>query len=258
MTVLSVNLNKVALLRNQRDLRYPSLIHMAGMAIAAGAAGITVHPRPDERHIRRSDVFELADMLKRDYSATSSDTIEFNVEGYPSDNFMDIIQAVRPDQVTLVPDAPDQSTSDHGWGIPANMELLRTVTRRLHDFGCRVSLFVDDDPAMAEPARATGTDRVELYTGPYNEAFMAGAGPAAEALKKFSATAQAMADVGLDLNAGHDLNLDNLPDFMAAIPYIAEVSIGHAIWADALHMGIDKTVRAYVASIGSIKARASA
>jgi pyridoxine 5-phosphate synthase len=256
MTVLSVNLNKVALLRNQRDLRYPSLTQMARSAIAAGAAGITVHPRPDERHIRRSDVHELSAMLKSEYSAGSINPIEFNVEGYPSDDFMDIIDAVRPDQVTLVPDDPDQNTSDHGWDIPANMALLTSITERLHDMGCRVSLFVDDDPAMAEPAKATGTDRVELYTGPYHAAFMAG--NSASSLSKFAATAQAMADVGLALNAGHDLNLDNLPDFIAAIPCIAEVSIGHALWADALHMGIDKTVRAYVASISTVETRASA
>jgi pyridoxine 5-phosphate synthase len=240
MTVLSVNLNKVALLRNQRDLSYPNLLDMARTAIAAGAGGITVHPRPDERHIRKSDVRELAQMLKSEYPGT----IEFNVEGYPSQDFMALVEAVRPHQVTLVPDAPGQSTSDHGWDIPKNMDTLCTITSQLHKIGARVALFVDDDPAMAEPAKATGTDRVELYTGPYHFAFAKGQG--SEALKSFKATAEAMRSTGLELNAGHDLNLENLPKFLSTIPFIEEVSIGHALTVDALNMGMDAAVRSYV------------
>ena len=240
MTVLSVNLNKVALLRNQRDLSYPNLLDMARTAIAAGAGGITVHPRPDERHIRKSDVRELAQMLKSEYPGT----IEFNVEGYPSQDFMALVEAVRPHQVTLVPDTPGQSTSDHGWDIPKNMDTLCTITSQLHKIGARVALFVDDDPAMAEPAKATGTDRVELYTGPYHFAFAKGQG--SEALKSFKATAEAMRSTGLELNAGHDLNLENLPKFLSTIPFIEEVSIGHALTVDALNMGMDAAVRSYV------------
>lgn len=240
MTVLSVNLNKVALLRNQRDLTYPNLLDMARTIISAGAAGITVHPRPDERHIRKTDVHDLSRMLKAEYPGT----IEFNIEGYPSEDFMNLIEAAQPDQVTLVPDAPEQNTSDHGWDIPANMDFLCKVTERLHKLGARVSLFVDDDPTMAEPAKATGTDRVELYTGPYHFGFAKGQG--ADAIKSFVTTAAAMRDAGLGLNAGHDLNLDNLANFLSAIPYIEEVSIGHAITVDALKMGMDAAVRAYV------------
>lgn len=249
MTVLSVNLNKVALLRNQRDLSYPSVLDMARTAIAAGARGITMHPRPDERHIRKSDIHEMTEMLDREYPARSGPenlrTIEFNIEGYPTEDFMALIEAARPDQVTLVPDSPDQSTSDHGWDIPAHMDMLCRVVKQIHAIGARAVLFVDDDPAMAGAAKATGTDRVELYTGPYHAGFSAGTGT--QALKSFAATAMAMREVGVGLNAGHDLNLDNLPEFLSTIPYIEEVSIGHAITADALHMGMKATIETYVA-----------
>ncbi len=251
MTVLSVNLNKVALLRNQRDLTYPSVLDMARIAIAAGAGGITMHPRPDERHIRKTDVYEMADMLGREYANTSPNTphstsskIEFNIEGYPTEDFLKLVEDVQPDQVTLVPDDPGQNTSDHGWDIPENMDLLRGIVERLHKFEARVALFVDDDPAMAEPAKASGTDRVELYTGPYHVGFMKNGGAAA--LNSFVETAHAMTAQGLGLNAGHDLNQDNLPAFLKAIPEIEEVSIGHAITADALIQGMDATIKAYV------------
>ncbi len=245
MTALSVNLNKVALLRNQRDLTYPSVIGMARTAIKSGAKGITVHPRPDRRHIRRADVYELGAMLKSEFE----DQIEFNIEGYPTEEFLELVAGTRPDQVTLVPDEPGQSTSDHGWDIPANADLLRGVIERLHDQDARVALFVDDNPAMAEPAKAVGADRVELYTGPYHVAFMEGR--ADEAIRQFRETAEAMQAAGLGLNAGHDLNLDNLPGFLAAMPYVQEVSIGHAITADALVMGMEAAVRAYVAVLAN-------
>ncbi len=249
MTALSVNLNKVALLRNQRDLTYPSVPGMARIVIGAGATGITAHPRPDERHIRRADVYDLAEMLATEYAGKSTRHIEFNIEGYPSPDFLDLVEEVKPDQVTLVPDAPDQNTSDHGWDIPANAGVLSDVIARLHGHGARVSLFVDDDPRMAEPAKAVRTDRVELYTGPYHVAFMEGR--ADESIRSFVRTAEAMRAVGLGLNAGHDLNLDNLPGFLSAIADVEEVSIGHAITADALVMGMDKTIQAYLSIISA-------
>lgn len=249
MTALSVNLNKVALLRNQRDLTYPSVTGMARIVLGAGAAGVTVHPRPDERHIRRTDVYDLAEMLANEYADKSTSHIEFNIEGYPSDDFLDMVEEIKPDQVTLVPDAPDQNTSDHGWDIPANESRLREVISRLHGHDARVSLFVDDDPRMAEPAKIVGADRVELYTGPYHFAFMEGR--AEESIRSFVEASEAMRAVGLGLNAGHDLNLNNLPTFLGAMPHIEEVSIGHAITADALVMGMDATIRAYLSVISA-------
>ena len=240
MTALSVNLNKVALLRNQRDLTYPSVPEMARIAIAAGAAGITVHPRPDERHIRRADVRELSGLLKAEYAGS----VEFNIEGYPSDDFLALIEETRPDQVTLVPDAPDQNTSDHGWDVVAARDQLLHCIPRIKQTGARISLFLDDDPALPDAVAAVGADRIELYTGPYHHAFMQGRG--AEAIERFVATAEAASAAGLGVNAGHDLNLDNLGGFLAAIPWVDEVSIGHAITADALKWGMAETVRRYV------------
>ncbi|WP_137387809.1 pyridoxine 5'-phosphate synthase [Rhodoligotrophos defluvii] len=238
-TSLSVNLNKVALLRNQRDLPYPRVIEMARICIGAGCHGITVHPRPDERHITRRDVRELKALLGR------HPTIEFNIEGYPSDDFLALVAEVRPEQVTLVPDAPDQRTSDHGWDIPTNRALLEKVIGRLRAHGARVSLFVDADPAMAAEAASVGADRVELYTGPYHFALMKG--EAAAILPSYRAAAEAAQKAGLGVNAGHDLNLDNLAGFLDAVPQVLEVSIGHAITADALIMGMANAVAAYLA-----------
>lgn len=243
MTALSVNLNKVALLRNQRDLTYPSVTDMARIVLGAGADGVTVHPRPDERHIRRQDVYDLAAMLAVEYSGEAYRHIEYNIEGYPSEDFLALVEEVKPDQVTLVPDDPNQSTSDHGWDIPAHSSMLKEIVARLKGHGFRVALFVDDDPLMAEPAMDVGADHVELYTGPYHVAFMEGRGE--QTIRSFVETAEAMQAVGIELNAGHDLNLNNLPGFLGAIPYIEEVSIGHAITADALVMGMDAAVRAY-------------
>ena len=242
-TKLSVNLNKVALLRNQRDVGYPSVLEAARLVVAAGAHGVTVHPRPDERHIRRTDVYELAALIAAEFGPT----IEYNIEGNPSPDFIALVREVRPDQVTLVPDAPDQHTSDHGWDIGANLGELRAVIRELKASGARVSLFMDADPVAIAPAATVGADRIELYTGPYAHAFASGA--AQPLLQSYVAAAQAAAEAGLGVNAGHDLNLDNLPAFCHAIPELAEVSIGHAITADALRLGFPAAVEAYLRAI---------
>ncbi len=242
MTLLSVNLNAVAQLRNRRDLPWPSVTGIARLVLEAGAAGITVHPRPDERHIRRTDVFDLAEVL-RDYPGR-----EFNVEGYPSEDFLALVAEVRPHQVTLVPDDPSQATSDHGWDFVAHADLLRGVIGRLHGHGARVSLFADPDAGEqgARAAKATGADRIELFTGPYGACFDDTAGAERE-LAFLSATAAAAAAEGLGVNAGHDLTLANLPAFQAAVRGVAEASIGHALTADALIMGFAEAVRRYIA-----------
>ena len=239
MTTLSVNLNKVALLRNQRDIGYPCVIEMARIALAAGAEGITVHPRPDERHTRKTDVRDLARFLRAHPSA------ELNIEGYPTDDFLDLVAEVGPQQVTLVPDAPDQKTSDHGWDFNTDGSFLtETIAQIKRKTTARVSLFIDhESPAIAEAAAATRTDAVELYTGPYFIAFDTADQEAT--LSLFHATAQAAHTAGLLVNAGHDLNLDNLGPFLKKIPWIAEVSIGHALTADALRMGMAGAVTAY-------------
>ena len=245
-TKLSVNLNKVALLRNQRDVGYPSVLEMARMVVAAGAHGLTVHPRPDERHIRKSDVPALAALITSDLP----DDIEFNVEGYPTPDFIALIQEIRPDQVTLVPDAPDQRTSDHGWDLVGQKALLREVIGELKETGARVCLFMDPEPDEMARARDSGADRVELYTGPYAEAFEAG--DVAPLLKRYAEAAEAADAAGLGINAGHDLSLDNLPAFRRALPMLAEVSIGHAITADALRIGFPAAVEAYLRALRPI------
>ncbi len=242
-TRLSVNLNKVALLRNQRDVGYPSVLEAARLVIAAGAHGVTVHPRPDERHIRRSDVRELATLIAAEFGRT----VEYNIEGNPTPEFVALILEVRPDQVTLVPDAPDQPTSDHGWEIGANFRELSAVISKIKSAGARVSLFMDADPGAIAPAATVGADRIELYTGPYAQAFAAGAAP--PLLRRYTAAAEAAAEAGLGVNAGHDLNLDNLPAVCRAVPQLAEVSIGHAITADALRLGFPAAVEAYLRAI---------
>jgi pyridoxine 5-phosphate synthase len=240
---LSANLNKVALLRNQRDVGYPSVVDAARMVVAAGAHGITVHPRPDERHIRQSDVTELAALV------AGFGGVEYNIEGYPSADFVALIAAVRPTQVTLVPDAPDQRTSDHGWDLQG-ADRLAGVIAALKPSGARISLFMDPDPTAIGAAAQVGADRIELYTGPYAEAFADGHG--AMALRRYAQAAQAAEDAGLGVNAGHDLNLDNLPPFCEALPQLAEVSIGHAITADALRLGFPAAVEAYLRAIRRI------
>ena len=242
-TKLSVNLNKVALLRNQRDVGYPSVLEMARMVVAAGAHGLTVHPRPDERHIRRSDVPALAELI----ASELPDGIEFNVEGYPTADFIDLVKAVRPDQVTLVPDAPDQRTSDHGWDVVEQKSFLREAIADLKTSGARVALFMDPDPGAMAKAAGAGADRIELYTGPFAEVFESG--DAAVLLRRYADAAEAAAAAGLGVNAGHDLSLDNLPDFRRALPDLAEVSIGHAITADALRIGFPAAVEAYLRAL---------
>ena len=243
MTQLSVNLNAVAQLRNRRDLPWPSVLGIARVVLDAGAAGITVHPRPDERHIRRADVFELADMLRAEYPGA-----EYNIEGYPSDDFLALVDAARPDQVTLVPDAPGQSTSDHGWDFAAQGDFLAAVVARVQQPRRRVSLFCDGDAGAAgmHGASATGAARVELFTGPYGATYDDPV-QAARQLAELSETAQAAHAAGLSVNAGHDLTLSNLTEFLDFVPGVAEVSIGHAITADALLYGFADAVRRYVA-----------
>ncbi len=241
MTRLSVNLNKIALVRNARPLDIPSVTRMATLALDAGAHGITVHPRPDSRHIRADDVFALAKLL-----ALRPDR-EFNIEGNPFHNVMELVHAVRPHQCTLVPDDPGAATSDHGWNLARDADRLRPVIADLHAWGVRVSLFMDPDPDAMAAAAAVGADRVELYTEPYANAWMAG--EAGVSLAAYAATARAATAAGLGINAGHDLSLDNLPPFLAAVHGVLEVSIGHALTADALELGMAGAVHAYLAAI---------
>ena len=249
MAQLSVNLNAVAHLRNRRDLPWPSVTEMARLALGAGAGGVTVHPRPDERHIRRTDVFELLDLVRDEWPDR-----ELNIEGYPDEAFLKLCEVVRPDQVTLVPDDPNQSTSDHGWNIAAHATMLAEIIERLQNGKMRVSVFVDADPAIPALAAEVGADRVELFTGPYGHP---GHDAVAE-LAKLKATADACrtsglraarGGAGLGVNAGHDLTLDNLPALMKAIPDLDECSIGHALTADALKYGFPEAVRKYIAAL---------
>jgi pyridoxine 5-phosphate synthase len=241
VTLLSVNLNAVAQLRNRRNLPWPSVTGIARVVLDAGASGITVHPRPDERHIRRTDVFELAALLRQDYP-----TAEFNIEGYPSEDFFRLVDAVAPHQVTLVPDDPAQATSDHGWDFITDAQLLQDAVQRLRAPGRRISLFCDPDAGAdgVVAAKATGADRIELYTGPYGGCYN-DPDAADRELALLSDTALAAAEVGLGLNAGHDLTLANLPQFQATVPGVNEVSIGHGLTADALLMGFAEAVRQY-------------
>ena len=240
-TALSVNVNKVALVRNTRHLGIPSVLRAAELCLQAGAQGITVHPRPDERHIRAGDVTDLAALLKQWPGR------EYNIEGNPSQNLMDFIRQVRPQQATFVPDSEDQFTSDHGWSFPQDAARLAPLTAECHALGVRVSLFMDPVPEQMAQARAVGADRVELYTEPYAAAW--GTPEQAQQLEIYRAAAQAALDAGLGVNAGHDLNRDNLAAFVRHVPGLLEVSIGHALIADALELGYGATVRAYQACI---------
>lgn len=231
-TKLSVNINKVALIRNARGESLPDLIQFARDCEAFGADGITVHPRPDERHVRFDDVPRLKEVVQT----------ELNIEGNPTDRFMDLVLDVVPHQCTLVPDDPDQLTSDHGWDARKHGSFLKEVIRELKSKGIRVSIFVDDDPDMMEAAAETGTDRVELYTGPYAVDYSA---DPSKAVKSYVETANLARELGLEINAGHDLNLDNLQFLIQSIPFIAEVSIGHALISDALYYGIQNTIQMY-------------
>ena len=255
MTVLSVNVNKVAWLRNAREGSRPDLVECAKILIDAGAQGITVHPRPDQRHIRPDDVMRLADLV------TPLTHVEFNIEGNPTagprDNgypgFDALVRDAKPDQCTLVPDSDDQLTSDHGWDLTSGDELdrVRRLVVKYQSWGCRVSLFMDPDDEKIARAKATGTDRIELYTGPYADAvgeFGFGDERAARSLATYRDATRFARQLALGVNAGHDLNLDNLARFVA-IGEIAEVSIGHALIADALDFGLAETVRKYRAAL---------
>jgi pyridoxine 5-phosphate synthase len=244
MTQLSVNVNKVATLRNARSIGIPSVLHAASLCLDAGAHGITVHPRPDQRHIRPDDVRELAELLRR-YPGR-----EFNVEGNPFIEYVHFAREVRPAQCTLVPDSPQASTSDHGWDLPANAARLGPVVEELKSLGCRVSLFMDARPEQMDLAAKLGADRVELYTAPYAHDYAAGK---SSAIESYVAAAERAGELGLGVNAGHDLNLVNLPPFLRAVPNVLEVSIGHALIADALEFGLPLTVAKYLAAIRSAR-----
>jgi pyridoxine 5-phosphate synthase len=239
MTRLSVNVNKIALLRNSRTTGIPSVTRAAELALAAGAHGITVHPRPDSRHIRRDDVQALHAIVRRHPGA------EYNIEGNPYHQIMDIVRAVRPDQCTLVPDEATAFTSDHGWDLDANYERLGPIVAELKSLGVRVSLFMDPLPHAMQKARALGADRVELYTEPYASA----RGREDAELKRYTQAARAAGEAGLGINAGHDLNRSNLPPFLRAVPGVKEVSIGHALVADAIEFGMTRTVELYLAAL---------
>jgi pyridoxine 5-phosphate synthase len=241
-TALSVNLNKVALVRNTRHLGIPSVTRAATLCLQAGARGITVHPRPDERHIRRHDVFDLAELMQ------AWPDREFNIEGNPFHNLMGIAREVKArglplHQLTFVPDSEGQFTSDHGWGFPQDAERLAPLVEETRALGVRVSLFMDAEPAQMVGAKAVGADRVELYTEPYAAAWHTPQRTAQ--LERFRAAGQAALDAGLGLNAGHDLNRENLKAFLRTVPGVHEVSIGHALIADALELGYAATVADY-------------
>jgi len=245
MARLSVNLNKVALLRNSRRTGVPDVLHFARIALDAGAAGLTVHPRPDERHIRRSDVSALASLLQ-----PVRPGIEFNIEGYPDERMASILADVKPEQCTLVPDAPDAFTSEAGWQLNAGqMALARPAIAAAKALGARVILFIDPDPGVVPRVREAGADGVEIYTGSYATAFRNGT--EAALLAAIGETARRAQTLGLVVNAGHDLNLRNIPPLMRLIPFLAEASIGHELTADALEMGFGDAVRAYAVALRS-------
>ncbi|CDE57611.1 pyridoxine 5'-phosphate synthase [Prevotella sp. CAG:873] len=233
MTCLSVNINKIATLRNARGANNPDVEKVATDCEVFGAQGITVHPRPDERHIRRSDVLALRSRLRT----------EFNIEGYPDERFMDLVLRVRPEQVTLVPDAPDAITSTGGWDVKANFDFLCSIVERLHEGGIRVSIFVYPEEEDIRAAARTGADRIELYTKPYADMYPKD--PEA-AVAPYVAASTVAHNCGLGVNAGHDLSLENLAYFHRAMPYLNEVSIGHALICDALYLGLQTTIQRYL------------
>ena len=236
MTKLSVNINKIATLRNARGGDNPNVVKVALDCERFGAQGITVHPRPDERHIRRQDVLDLRPRL----------TTEFNIEGYPSPEFIDLVLSVVPTQVTLVPDSPDQLTSNHGWDTRTYQDFLTEVTERFHGRGIRVSIFVDADTGLVEHAARTGADRVELYTEPYATLYPKGR---EAAIAPFVHAGERAKELGLGLNMGHDLSLVNLEYMHQRMPYVDECSIGHALVCDALYLGLQETIRRYRACL---------
>ena len=242
MTSLSANLNKVALLRNTRTIGIPNVVHCARVALGAGAHGITVHPRPDGRHVRANDVRDLAGVVREHRGA------EFNIEGNPFHGLLEFVREVRPAQCTLVPDETGAFTSDHGWDLGRDAARLNPVIAELKTLGVRVSLFMDPVASAMAAAAKLGADRVELYTEPYARAFGTAEQPAV--LQRYAESARAAQGAGMGVNAGHDLNLDNLPAFLAAVPRVLEVSIGHALIADALDLGLGEAVRRYLDIVG--------
>jgi pyridoxine 5-phosphate synthase len=232
MTKLSVNINKIATIRNARGANNPSVVQVAKDAERFGAEGITVHPRPDERHIRYQDVLDLAPIL----------TTEFNIEGYPDARFMEIIRTVRPAQATLVPDPPHVLTSNNGWDTITHQALLKDIVAELKSYGTRVSIFINPETKYFEPAKLTGTDRVELYTEPYAANYHL---DPAKAVQPYVEVAALAKELGLGLNAGHDLDLHNLKFLKENIPFLDEVSIGHALICDALYYGLENTIQMY-------------
>jgi pyridoxine 5-phosphate synthase len=240
-TILSVNLNAVAQLRNRRDLPWPSVVGIGRIALQAGAGGLTVHPRPDERHIRRSDVPQLRALIDDEFPAA-----EYNIEGYPTEEFLSLCEKNEPEQVTLVPDDPSQATSDHGWDFARQYKYLRPIVARLNQAGFRVALFADAEKEQIKWAGETGAQRVELYTGPYAACFDDPVG-AARHVALLGEAADAAREAGMAVNAGHDLMVANLPAMIERVPYLAEVSIGHGITADALEFGMDAAVKRFLA-----------
>jgi len=239
-TLLSVNLNAVAQLRNRRDLPWPSVVALGRQALQAGAHGLTVHPRPDERHIRFSDLPQLRGLLDQEFPDS-----EFNIEGYPTDHFMELVAANRPDQVTLVPDDPSQSTSDHGWDFAQSGSLLKESIDALKQQGFRVSIFVDAEPDAMQQAFETGTDRIELYTGPYGACYDDPSAAQDEAVR-LAATGKAALQLGMAVNAGHDLTVENMPGLKRELADISEVSIGHGLTALALECGMSEAVKRFL------------
>ncbi len=241
---LSVNLNAVAQLRNRRDLPWPSVVGMGRIALASGAQGITIHPRPDERHIRFSDVPELRALIDDEFP-----DCEYNIEGYPTEEFLQLVEETQPEQVTLVPDDPSQATSDHGWDFKRHHNMLAPIVARLIQSGTRVSLFADPDPEYVKWAADTSAHRIELYTGPYGGTYETPDAAKIE-VEKLGATADAAREFGMGVNAGHDLTVANLPALVARIPDLAEVSIGHGLTADALEYGMAETVKRFLSACG--------
>lgn len=238
MAKLSVNLNKFALIRNSRDINLPDVLNMAGRIIKSGAHGITVHPRPDQRHTRYSDVYDLSGLI------SDMPEIEFNIEGNPIKKFLEVAGETRPEQCTLVPDAEDQLTSDHGWDLVNEGRKLVPIIRELRECGIRVSLFLDTDLKQIDAAREIGTDRIELYTEPYARAF--GTDREEEVVQKYAGAAAHARDIGLGVNAGHDLNLSNLGRFLSSVPGILEVSIGHALVVECFDYTLENTIKKYI------------
>jgi pyridoxine 5-phosphate synthase len=243
---LSVNINAIAYLRNRRDLPWPDLINLGRIALQAGAHGLTVHPRPDERHIRFTDLAPIRALIDDEFPKA-----EFNIEGYPTEEFLALCEQHQPEQVTLVPDDPAQPTSDHGWDFGGQGNFLRNTVQRLKAKHMRVSLFCDPDAdaAAIKAAKATGADRIEIYTGPYGSCHD-DAAQAARQLEILGDTADRAKKTGMDVNCGHDLTVENLPGLCKAVPHLAEVSIGHALTGDALEFGMAQTVRRFLKALG--------